>query len=84
MLVSGSCGVGSLRAVLSLLARFVRLVAARVVLLVLSGDQRDAEILALRHQVLVLQRQIKRVAKKNSPQTETRAMDFSLIMSLVI
>ena len=43
-----------------LLAWFVRLIAARVVLLALSGDSRDAEILALRHQVLVLQRQIKR------------------------
>ena len=31
-----------------------------MVLLALSGDRRDAEILALRHQVLVLQRQIKR------------------------
>ena len=43
-----------------LLGWFVRLVAARVVLLAMSGDLRDAEILALRHQVLVLQRQIKR------------------------
>jgi hypothetical protein len=36
--------------------RFVRLVFARIGLLALLGDQRDAEILALRHQVLVLQR----------------------------
>ena len=43
-----------------LLAWFVRLMVARLGLLVLSGDRRDAEILALRHQVLVLQRQIKR------------------------
>jgi hypothetical protein len=40
-------------AVFGLLARFVRLIAARVLLLALSGDRRDAEILALRHQVLV-------------------------------
>ena len=51
---------------ISLLARFVRLIAARVVLLALSGDRRDAEILALRHQVLVLQRQIKRTRFTNT------------------
>ena len=32
------------RAVVGLLARFVRLIASRVVLLALSGDRRDAEI----------------------------------------
>jgi transposase InsO family protein len=37
--------------------RLVRLVFARIGLLTLSGDRRDAEILALRHQVLALQRQ---------------------------
>ena len=36
----------------------VRLVLARVGLLLTSGDRRDAEILALRHQLLVLQRQV--------------------------
>ena len=36
----------------------VRLVLARVGLLLASGDRRHAEILALRHQVLVLQRQV--------------------------
>ncbi len=36
----------------------VRLVLARVGLLLASGDRRDAEILALRHQLLVLQRQV--------------------------
>ena len=36
----------------------VRLVFSRVGLLLASGDRRDAEILALRHQLLVLQRQV--------------------------
>ena len=48
------------------LAWFVRLIAARVVLLAMSGDRRDAEILASRHQVMVLQRQIKRTRFKNT------------------
>ena len=37
-----------------------RLILSRVGLLFSCGDARDAEILALRHQILVLQRQIKR------------------------
>jgi transposase InsO family protein len=37
-----------------------RLLIARLGLLLLSGDMRDAEILALLHQILVLQRQIDR------------------------
>ncbi len=32
----------------------------RVGLLLVSGDKRDAEILALRHQILVLRRQLER------------------------
>lgn len=51
---------------IGLLGWFVRLIAARVVLLVLSGDRRDAEILALRHQVIVLQRHIKRTRFNNT------------------
>ena len=38
----------------------VRFVLARVGLLLASGDRRDAEILALRHQLVVLQRQVPR------------------------
>jgi hypothetical protein len=45
--------------VIGLLGWFVRFIAARVVLLALSDDSRDAEILALRHPVMVLQRQVK-------------------------
>ena len=61
-----------------LLARFVRLVAARVVLLVVSGDRRDAEILALRHQVLVLQRQIKRTRFNNTDRAVLSVLAQSL------
>ncbi len=39
-----------------------RLLVARIGLWVTSGDRRDAEILALRHQIRVLQRQIERPA----------------------
>ncbi len=47
-------------AVSSALSHLVRLSIARLGLLLVSGDKRDAEILALRHQILVLQRQIDR------------------------
>ena len=47
-------------AVSSVLSHLFRLLIARRGLLLVSGDKRDAEILALRHQVLVLQRQIDR------------------------
>jgi hypothetical protein len=50
----------SVAAVLGSLPRFVRQVFARVGLLALSGDQRDAEILALRHQIHVLRRHVAR------------------------
>lgn len=38
----------------------LRLIVQRIGLLVAAGDERDAENLALRHQVLVLQRQVAR------------------------
>ena len=42
------------------MSQVFRLLIARLGLLVVSGDKRDAEILALRHQILVLQRQVQR------------------------
>lgn len=42
----------------SVVLHLFRLLIARLGLLLVSGDKRDAEILALRHQILVLQRQI--------------------------
>ena len=44
----------------SVLSHLFRLLVARLGLFLVSGDKRDAEILALRHQILVLQRQIDR------------------------
>ena len=44
----------------SILSHLFRRLISRLGLLLVSGDKRDAEILALRHQVLVLQRQIER------------------------
>ena len=51
------------------LPRFVRLVFARIGLLALSGDRRDAEILAMRHQLVVLQRQVARPRFTDSDRT---------------
>ncbi len=45
---------------LSLISWLFRLLFARLGLLIVSGDHRDAEILALRHQIQVLQRQVAR------------------------
>jgi transposase InsO family protein len=42
------------------ISHLFRLLIARLGLLLVSGDKRDAEILALRHQILVLQRQVER------------------------
>ena len=43
------------------LGRTIRhLIVGRLRWLIATGDERDAEILALRHQILVLQRQIER------------------------
>ncbi|MDQ3354371.1 MAG: integrase core domain-containing protein [Actinomycetota bacterium] len=46
-----------------------RLVVARLCWLLATGDQRDAEILALRHQLVVLQRQVARSAFTNADRT---------------
>jgi hypothetical protein len=45
---------------MSLIPALCRLVLSRIGWLFATGDERDAEILALRHQVLVLQRQVAR------------------------
>ena len=45
---------------MNLLPALSRLFLSRLRWLVVAGDERDAEILALRHQILVLQRQIER------------------------
>ena len=47
----------------------VRVVLARVGLLLARGDRRDAEILALRHQVLVLQRQVPKASLDDADRT---------------
>lgn len=46
-----------------------RLVLARIGWVFASGDSRDAEILALRHQILVLQRQINRPKSNETDRT---------------
>ncbi len=44
----------------TVVSHLFQLLIARLALLLVSGDKRDAEILSLRHQILVLQRQIDR------------------------
>ena len=51
----------------SVLPHLCRLLIARLGLLLVSGDKRDAEILAVRHQVMVLQRQIPGQEPTHSP-----------------
>ena len=45
---------------MSLVTTFRHLLVGRLRWLLATGDERDAEILALRHQILVLQRQVDR------------------------
>jgi putative transposase len=52
-----------------LIASLARLVLARIGWVFSSGDSRDAEILALRHQILVLQRQIGRPRFNDTDRT---------------
>lgn len=53
-------GITTFRGVSSVLSRLLGLLIARLGLVLTSGDRRDAEILALRHQIQVLQRQVDR------------------------
>ena len=45
---------------MNLIKTIRQLVIGRLRWLIATGDERDAEILALRHQILVLQRQVDR------------------------
>jgi hypothetical protein len=58
-----------------LVAAFSLLIMSRIGLLFASGDSRDAEILALRHQILVLQRQIGRPRFTDSDRTILALLD---------
>ena len=72
----------------SVVQQLSRLLLARLGLLLVSGDRRDAEILALRQQVLVLQRQLNR--PKFTPTDRTilavlsRAFDRSQLGRVVL
>ena len=59
-LVSLGFRIGAYRRSVPLLPATVRLVLSRIGWFFATGDERDAEILALRHQIVVLQRQINR------------------------
>ena len=50
-------------------AALSRLVLSKIGMLFVSGDARDAEILALRHQIMVLQRQINRPRFSSTDRT---------------
>ncbi len=54
---------------MNLVATVRQLVIGRLRWLIATGDERDAEILALRHQILVLQRQIERPRLTDTDRT---------------
>jgi len=54
---------------MTLFPALARLVVSRLGLLFATGDERDAEILALRHHILVLQRQVARPAFTDTDRT---------------
>ena len=54
---------------MNLVATVRQLVIGRLRRLIATGDERDAEILTLRHQILVLQQQINRPRFTNTDRT---------------
>jgi hypothetical protein len=68
--VVGRCGP----AVVVLVAPLARLMVTRLRWFIATGDQRDTEILALRHQILVLQRQVNRPRFTDTDHTMLAAL----------
>lgn len=66
------------RLFVNLIPTVARLVVTRLGWLFATGDKRDAEILALRHQVLVLQRQVTRPRFTETDRTILAAISTAL------
>ena len=64
---------------MSLVATVRHLIIGQLRWLIATGDERDAEILALGHQVLVLRRQINRVALTRVEQHDVGVIRRGLV-----